>query len=165
MIIFATALTLLLALGTWGIASGRHVAAKALIAFSIPVWAFAAWRYMASADGWPIGALPPAKASLVAVTIDEPNPGERDPGHIYVWLLPDRAPGALDYRPDAGSPRAYALPYSRELHKRMLAARQMLAKGEHVGFARAMRQGGTPNGGYRIYRLPQAQAPTKPPGG
>ncbi len=62
--------------------------------------------------GWPTEAGPPAEFQLHAAVVDEPNRQRRSTGAIYLWLSPRHRPGE-----PVEPPRAYALPYSRELHE------------------------------------------------
>lgn len=74
------------------------------------VYAFDFLAYAAVQDiaGWPSPERLPERFQLLAAVIDEPAP--RHPGAVYLWVhaLEDGRPSAL--------PRAYQLPYSRDLH-------------------------------------------------
>lgn len=81
--------------------------------------------------GWPTEDLLPDRFELVYAVINEPDEATRTPGAIYIWAMAlpgegpvDEAdvytPGVIDTRLKPGQvPRAYALPYDRETHKKV----------------------------------------------
>ena len=77
--------------------------------------------------GWPTAAAPPAKFQLHAAVIDEPDRLSASDGAIYLWLSPRDAEGHT-----SGPPRAFALPYSRELHEQAARAQARLEDGRGV---------------------------------
>lgn len=77
--------------------------------------------------GWPTEAAPPARFQLHAALIREPARRGQDPGAIYLWLSPKSEQGEV-----AGSPRAYALPYSRALHAATARAQAKLQAGQSI---------------------------------
>lgn len=93
-----------------------------------PTLALALWLGRADPAGWPSSAAFPAHAQLVWAEVDEPDPAVSDPGHVYLWL-------------DVGgtAPRAYALPYSRELHRQVQKALAAVRRGRPIGVGRASR--------------------------
>jgi hypothetical protein len=58
--------------------------------------------------GWPSADALPARFVLLAAVIDEPN--AKRPGALYVWV------NALEDGKPAAQPRAFHLPYSKDLH-------------------------------------------------
>lgn len=58
--------------------------------------------------GWPSGDALPERFVLLAAVIDEPD--AKHPGGLYVWV------NALENGRPAPQPRAYRLPYSKDLH-------------------------------------------------
>jgi hypothetical protein len=58
--------------------------------------------------GWPSGDALPARFVLLAAVIDEPS--TKRPGGLYVWV------NALEDGKPSAQPRAYRLPYSKDLH-------------------------------------------------
>jgi hypothetical protein len=84
--------------------------------------------------GWPIAAAPPARFELNAALVDEPDRATNSSGAIYLWLSTRDAEG----RP-SGPPRAFALPYSRELHEQVARAQAKLEGGHPVEGAAAQR--------------------------
>ena len=64
-------------------------------------------------QGWPSQSSLPEEFTLHAWQIEEPNPAQDQAGQIYLWVQ------AQEWE----APRAYALPYSNELHDRLDTAR------------------------------------------
>lgn len=81
---------------------------KGLLIVGVTLFYFFADDLVHSMWGWPSGDALPARFVLLAAVIDEP--GTKRPGGLYVWVnaLEDGKPGA--------QPRAYRLPYSKDLH-------------------------------------------------
>ena len=63
-------------------------------------------------QGWPSQSPLPEEFTLHAWQIEEPNPAQTQAGRIYLWVQ------AQEWE----APRAYALPYSNELHDRLETA-------------------------------------------
>ena len=63
-------------------------------------------------QGWPSQSSLPEEFTLHAWQIEEPNPAQNQAGRIYLWVQ------AQEWE----APRAYALPYSNELHDRLETA-------------------------------------------
>ena len=85
--------------------------------------------------GWPTVERIPERFLLLASSVREPDRASGDPGVIHLWV------NALAGARPAQEPRAYELPYSRELHYALQEARK--------------RQGeGIPQMGRRIYAPP-----------
>ena len=123
---------------------------------------FAVWHALGSFSGWPSNEKPPARAVLLSSAVDEPRA-------IYVWLLAPTEPGVLDYRPNRGEPRAFRLPYSRELHQQIDRAAALAKQGRPVELRRTGAKDSTGNGNsghraryaVRAYRLPPQSLPRK----
>ena len=87
--------------------------------------------------GWPISQSIPDNSQLLAIRIKEPDPKHNDPGAIYFWVntkpgskSPEQTVKALlnpksmfSYNSKT-QPRAYQLPYSREMHKAIVEAQR-----------------------------------------
>jgi hypothetical protein len=87
--------------------------------------------------GWPISQPIPDNSHVLAIRINEPNPIYNDPGAIYVWANIKPSPKSSEKKL-AGllnpknvfsyhrktQPRAYQLPYSRKMHKAIVAAQR-----------------------------------------
>lgn len=96
---------------------------------------FAVWDALGSFDGWATVREPPARALFVSAVVDEPDA-------IYVWLIAPLEPGVLGYRPRAGEPRAFRLPYTRQLHEQVERGSRLTRKGRHVELRKPARRGG-----------------------
>ena len=81
---------------------------KGLLVVGVTVLYFHADDVVHGMWGWPSSDALPARFVLLAAVIDEPS--AKRPGALYVWVnaLEDGKPGAL--------PRAFKLPYSKDLH-------------------------------------------------
>ncbi len=127
--------------------------------------------------GWPSDADLPETFELHAALVDEPAAGKDQVGAIYLWLTPSAAARA-DVTADGGSavdgelieagsaPRAFVLPYSRDLHNRVEAMRDALLKGKRVAGRHAPgssweRRFGQHHGGIELYAPPPPPLPSK----
>lgn len=145
---------------------------SAAIGLSLPATVGAFWAIEAQL-GWPSSTALPAQFQLHAALVEEPAPGDGDDGAIFLWLSPFdetaiEAPPAVDeFDVDAAAlpgrrPRAFDLPYSRELHQEVETMRERLARGElvtgrhEVGNSRDRRFG-------RQYGGIDLEAPPPPP--
>lgn len=132
---------------------------------------FVVWYSLSSFSGWPTSQAPPKASYYLNGYVVEPDPVTNSKGAIYVWLVPSKTDhGVLDYKPSQGEPRAYKLPYSRQLHKEIQEANQAIAHGQQVAFGRGKQQqgGGQAHlgprrilGQYHPYILPPAGLPRK----
>lgn len=82
--------------------------AKALLVLGVTVLYFAADRSIDGRSGWPSHAVLPARFALLAVVTEEPGP-QRE-GALFLWLQP------IEEGATAAAPRAFRLPYTREMH-------------------------------------------------
>ena len=84
--------------------------------------------------GWPSEAALPRDFQLHAALIEEPTARDAESGAIYLWITPwtsietETAPPLEPNR----RPRAFDLPYSRDLHQKVDSMRERLARGELV---------------------------------
>lgn len=104
----------------WAFVALLFVAALALLASSWPRWSkallvLAVTGLYVHADnaledvwGWPARTALPERFVLLAAVIEEPT--KTSPGALYVWV------NALEKGKPAQRPRAYKLPYSKDLH-------------------------------------------------
>ncbi len=121
---------------------------------------FAVWDALDSFSGWATDQGPPTRAILLSSAVDEPNA-------IYVWLVAPSEPGALDYRPNTGEPRAYRLPYSPELHEQIDRAAALATQGQRVELRQTKSAARMTDSGHRVrftvraYRLPPQSLPRK----
>ena len=83
--------------------------------------------------GWPSGGNLPEDFQLHAAVVEEPESNENQSGTIYLWLTPKADMAKEAALSDADTrPRAFALPYSRELHHRIDAMKDALNDGKLV---------------------------------
>jgi hypothetical protein len=138
-------------------ARGRWLPRAALIVAVIG-YAWVVWQALASVDGWPAHG-EPGPAAVISYTADEPR-------WLYVWTVPLKpdADSPLGYRPAAGEPRAWRLPYSRQLHEEL---QRSLERGREQGrpvllVRRRLRQGEEyPQSPFRAYLAPPTPLPAK----
>lgn len=77
--------------------------------------------------GWPSDTTLPPNFQLHWFRIAEPNPLTSDTGSVFLWIE------ALDEdNYPSGQPRAYRLPYSRELADKLTAVMPRLAQGDRI---------------------------------
>lgn len=115
---------------------GRLAVKIALIIVS-SYYCLVTWHSLGSYAGWPAVAHPPDEFILHWVIVNEPNKKTKDPGAIYLWLTSNEKESntvfnIFRYKSDRLEPRAYAIPYSREMHERAQRARGLLMKGKVV---------------------------------
>ena len=121
--------------GKWGV--------KLALIFLVPTLSIIIWRSLDSYMGWPTTEEPPQRSFLIWGIVREPNQKENDKGAIFVWLLPverrdqkKEGQTIFTYEPLEREPRAYKLPYGRELHEGLEAAKEMIKEGRTVFFGR-----------------------------
>ncbi|MGI9452050.1 MAG: hypothetical protein ACR2QH_15625 [Geminicoccaceae bacterium] len=122
--------------------------------------------------GWPTGSALPEHFQLHAALVEEPSTDRGQDGGIFLWLTPadDREPEEMitdmAELETKSLPRAFAVPYSRELHKQVEAMREALQKGAFVAgrykrgspLARRFSQ---QNGGIDLFTPPPPPMPSK----
>ncbi|MEP7299437.1 MAG: hypothetical protein ABI702_24910 [Burkholderiales bacterium] len=81
---------------------------KGLLIVGVTVFYFYADDVVHSMWGWPSADALPARFVLLAAVIDEPS--AKRPGGLYVWV------NALEDGKPTVQPRAFKLPYSKDLH-------------------------------------------------
>jgi hypothetical protein len=104
--------------------------------------------------GWPSDARLPVHFQLDWATVVEPDKLNGSPGTIYLWLETldeDNVP--------AGTPRAFRVPYTRELADRIGRAKERIEKGmDQAGTARELDvPEGTPDQDQRLAGSPPRQ--------
>ena len=94
--------------------------------------------------GWPTEEDLPEKFRVYWLVIDEPDPKGGDEGNIYIWLQPNSTTETIhdswedyliSFYDGDSEPRAYRLPYTRELHEKAQQALNTLAGGGGGGGA------------------------------
>ena len=113
--------------------------------------------------GWPTAAEPPGSFQLHAAVVHEPNRLSASRGAIYLWLSPRDPEGGA-----SGPPRAFALPYSRELHEQAARAQARLQDGRRVdgtaGRKRDEHRPGSRSLQVELFAAPPAKLPPKSAG-
>jgi hypothetical protein len=120
------------------------------------LFTFAVWDALDSFSGWPTAQTPPPRALLLSTTVDEPRA-------IYLWVVAPSSHGFLEYRSEGAEPRAYRLPYSRQLHAQVDRANKLAQSGQPVELRR-MRgdaQGRPTRIVVRRYEFPAGSRPRK----
>ncbi|MGO4724732.1 MULTISPECIES: hypothetical protein [unclassified Inquilinus] len=78
--------------------------------------------------GWSAPVAVPDRFQVLWTRVIEPNPSRREPGAVHLWLEE-----LDDSNLPSGVPRAYLLPYSTELARRVSAAQAEIEKGHPQG--------------------------------
>jgi hypothetical protein len=78
--------------------------------------------------GWSSSAPLPTQFQLLWGRVVEPNPLDQFPGAVHVWIEELDAANL-----PSGEPRAYRLPYSPALARKVEAARELILKGHPIG--------------------------------
>jgi hypothetical protein len=78
--------------------------------------------------GWSASAPLPPQFQLLWARVVEPNPLDQDPGAVHVWVEELDAANI-----PSGQPRAYRLPYSPALARKVEAAREQILNGHPTG--------------------------------
>ncbi|MBK4734011.1 hypothetical protein [Noviherbaspirillum pedocola] len=115
--------------------------------------------------GWPAAKSPPEKFVLLAVVAEEPDKERGTRGALYVWV------NAMQGTKPAAEPRAYRLPYARDLHALLGEAMKKNRQGiSQIGTLEApaggkggawFRLAADPNVKIRISDAPAPQLPEK----
>lgn len=110
--IFIALFVILFGLACWGVIYARGKWPLKLAAIvAIPLIALGMHSALGSYEGYPTKKQPPNVSQYVSCLVVEPT-------RIYLWLIPlKESKGFLEYKSDAGEPRAFSLPYTRSLHQ------------------------------------------------
>jgi len=101
---------------------------KIAMVLVISVYYCVAFFRIESLRGWSATAPLPSQFQLLWARIVEPNPVDRDPGAVHVWVEDLDAANL-----PSGRPRAFRLPYSAALAAKVEAARDEIMKGHAQG--------------------------------
>src|SRR5262249_5552830 len=82
--------------------------AKSLLVVGVTAFYFFAFEAVSDMWGWPAAEALPERFVLLAAVIEEPT--KQSPGALYVWV------NSLDGGHPAQQPRAFRLPYEKDLH-------------------------------------------------
>lgn len=153
------AMTLLDALLLWAVVRTRGWwVPKAIAIVVVLAFNFVLISAAGNGTGWPASAGIPDGSRLIACDVVEPNA-------IYFWVVPETPPGRFGYRWIAGEPKAYRLPYSREMHSQCQSAQKALMHGGDVHVRRTTGRAHAPRGHsvgrYHLYLVPQSLPPKR----
>lgn len=149
----------------------RRFFLKLTLIIIIPALSIMIWQSLNTYLGWPTKNDLPKKAILIWAVINEPSAKTGDPGSIYLWLTPlqnaKEQNSLFEYKYKQNEPRAYKIPYSREMHQRLQEAGELIRKGKIMGiegmegkeFYRYRNQ----DDDLRFYELPPPKLPEKEP--
>ncbi|MDX6407039.1 MAG: hypothetical protein QOE13_110 [Gaiellaceae bacterium] len=138
-------------------AAGRRWALRLPLLAATPVLALAVWWQLSVRDGWPTSSHPADGSSFVAGVVQAPTP--QNAGVVYLWAQP----------PNSDTPKAYRLPYSRQLERQVAQAASAAKRGTRVGLRatrnrKRTRRAGSPqqpSGPLEFYRLPPPKLAAK----
>jgi hypothetical protein len=149
--VFIVVLLLVLNLRTqypWTIKAGATAAA--VLFYIVTLYALPGFY------GWPTREGLPDKFRLVSMEVREPR-NDADEGVIYMWVV-----SLADAR---GEPRAYLLPYSKELHSRLTEAGKRMDFGQTMAGEMEQAEGtgdsGQRGGMPRFYFIERERPPAK----
>jgi hypothetical protein len=138
---------------------------KAGMVLAVTASYFVAQAAFQSMLGWPAPNTPPEKFVLLAVVVEEPDKERRQKGALYVWV------NALRDNKPVQEPRAYKLPYARDLHALLGEAMKKSRQGvSQIGSTEApaggsgnswLRNAADPKVKIRISDAPSPQLPEK----
>ena len=116
------------------LASRWHWGVKAMAIAITTVFFGVSYVSIAGLIGWPSEARVPEHFQLHWATVIEPDKLNGLPGSIFLWVE-----GLNENNIPAGTPRAFRVPYSRELADRIRRAKERIERGtDQVGTAREL---------------------------
>lgn len=96
---------------------------------------FVTWQALQGLQGWPTQDAMPQRFILLSTSVHEPNKTTGDAGVIQLWVTPI----GPDDQPSR-RPRAFAVPYSKDLHQEIAEAKRGMRNGIlQLGTARAVK--------------------------
>jgi hypothetical protein len=116
--------------GHWGIKAGVMVFVSSLC-----IWV---WISLSAMFGWPLDKIPTGTYDISWIEVIEPNKSKSIDGGIYIWIKNMDKTDKHDLfqqqeqHMSQRKPRAYGLPYSRELHKQVMEMKGALKKGQRI---------------------------------
>jgi hypothetical protein len=143
------------------LASRWHWGVKAMAIVVTTVFFGVSYGSIAGLIGWPSEARVPEHFQLDWATVVEPDKLNGLPGSIYLWLK------ALDENNvPAGTPRAFRVPYNRDLADRIGRAKERIEQGkDQAGTARELRMlEGPPDDDQRLAGVPRRKNDPGSPG-
>jgi hypothetical protein len=139
---------------------------KVTMVIVVSLFYVVAWDALSGMLGWPSPAELPKRFVLLAVVTEEPNRDRGSKGQIFVWV------NALEGNKPVAEPRAYRLPYEKDLHSLFDEAMKKARKGitqlgssepqpEQKGSAHWLRPGGSDKAKITVRDMPAVQLPEK----
>ena len=135
---------------------------KGLLVVGVTVLYFHAYNVLDDVWGWPSNGALPERFVLLAAFVDEPH--AKQPGGLYVWVH------AIVAGQATSEPRAYRLPYTKEMHLQLSEGTQKIRAGiSQMGIADPkpaskglgwLRPNSVPQA-FRLRDLPGPQLPEK----
>ncbi|MEE9352712.1 MAG: hypothetical protein V3U78_10675 [Thiotrichaceae bacterium] len=109
---------------------GKHLGtrSKLLLTLVLPLVYFLHWTGLQQSKGWPSDQTLPLRFELISADVLEPNPLKEIKGNIHLWVRPLEKEGG---KTRTHTPRAYILPYSRALHKKLYETKQRTQQGRN----------------------------------
>lgn len=104
---------------------------KIILLLTLPLFYVGHYLGLETLPGWPADTLPPDGFVLLGERIEQPDRAKGTPGRIELWALP----------PGSRRSRLYELPYTLELHEKLVEAQQRSNDGHPQQGRR--QQGGT----------------------
>lgn len=119
---------------------------------------FTVIHYRVTGNGWSTPDTPSTTSIFVSCHVVEPQ-DQADPGTgaIYLWLIPEQTVSSpFGYTSVPDEPKAYRMPYTRELHKQCVEATKQSKQqgGAPVAVRRANRGSKKSPGKFVFYQLP-----------
>jgi len=133
------AFVLLAAVLLWVVIAARGNIMVKMVLIPMTIWYGAALYFsVQNLMGWPTARSMPENSYILAYRIREPEPRNDYPGAIFLWVS-TRSPEYAEnqssfalipknvfmYR-DSADPRAFRLPYSRQMHRELRQAREQM---------------------------------------
>ena len=113
-------------------------AIKAVLIIVVPTLCVWAWLSLDALMGWPVDDIPKGSYNIIWGDVQEPNKSRGIEGSIWVWLKNADEDADFDLFDQEEKhnarrePRAYRLPYTREMHKQMNGIKEALKNGMRV---------------------------------
>jgi hypothetical protein len=102
---------------------------KIALTASIAIFFIFHYEGLQSLSGLPSTHSPPEKFQLLAVTIQQPQPSVQKRGSIYLWVKAGET-----------EPRAYQIPWSDTLYKKLTQVQKKLKQGKRITGSRKNQQ-------------------------
>lgn len=111
---------------------------KAALLALLPLFYVLHYTGISNLSGWPTTQALPERFILLGQQVTQPDKRSGTPGHIHMWVQ------TLDGRRS----RLYVLPYSRQLHQKLVTAEARAGQGlQQVGIRHSTNKGSQPQAG------------------